>query len=92
MEFLDSGAIGVGHDGLLKVHDSKGLNLKQKGQLNKLLADENQDRERLYKEIAVANNFPEQIGEVRNIFAESWRNQAKAGWYLEKADGSWIRK
>lgn len=92
IEFLENGAVGLGQDGLLKIHDTKGLNLKQKGQLNKLLADENQDRERLYKEIAVANNFPDRVGEVQNIFADSWRNQAKAGWYLEKADGSWGQK
>jgi uncharacterized protein YdbL (DUF1318 family) len=92
ISFLNSGHVGLGHNGLLKVRDTSGLSLKQKGQVNKLVNAENQDRQRLYKEIAVANDFPNKVGEVQSIFAESWRNQAKAGWYLEKPDGSWGQK
>jgi uncharacterized protein YdbL (DUF1318 family) len=92
ISFLNSGHVGLGHNGLLKVRDTSGLSLKQKGQVNKLVNAENQDRQRLYKEIAVANDFPNKVGEVQSIFAESWRNQAKAGWYLEKPNGSWGQK
>lgn len=90
--FLDAGNVGLGHDGLLMVRDTSGLNLKQKGQVNKLVKEENQDRQRLYTEIAAANNFPEKADEVQSIFADSWRSQAKKGWFLEKADGSWAQK
>ena len=90
--FLNAGNVGLSHDGLLKVRSSDGLSLKQKGQVNKLVKSENQDRQRLYQEIAVANDFPDKVGEVQNIFADSWRNQAKKGWYLEKPDGSWGQK
>ncbi|MBE9487027.1 MAG: DUF1318 domain-containing protein [Chloroflexi bacterium] len=90
--FLNAGNVGLSHDGLLKVHSTNGLNLKQKGQVNKLVKAENLDRKRLYKEIAVANGFPDKVGEVQNIFADSWRKQAKKGWYLEKPDGSWGQK
>ncbi len=90
--FLKAGNVGVGHNGLLKVRNRKGMNLKQKGQANKLVKAENKDRLRLYKEIAVANGFPGKAGEVQSIFAESWRNQAGGGWYLETADGNWVQK
>lgn len=90
--YLDSGAIGLSHNGLIKVRSSQGLNLKQKGQINKLVKAENNDRKRLYQEIAVANKFPDKDGEVQSIFAESWRKQAKKGWFLEQADGSWRQK
>ena len=90
--YLNAGNIGLSPDGLLKIRDTQGLSLKQKGQLNKLVKAENKDRERLYREIAIANNFPDKVGEVRTIFANSWRGQAQSGWYLEKPDGSWKQK
>lgn len=90
--FLASGHVGLSHDGLLKVRSSDGLTLKQKGQVNKLVKAENQDRKRLYQEISVANDFPEKAGEVQSIFADSWRKQSQKGWYLEKPDGSWGQK
>ena len=90
--FLSSGTVGLSHDGLLKVRSSKGLSLKEKGQVNKLVKAENQDRKRLYQEIAVANKFPDKVGEIQSIFADSWRNQAQKGWYIENPDGSWQQK
>jgi len=92
LPFLSAGQVGLSHNGLLKVRTTQGLNLKQKAQVNKLVNEENQDRSRLYQEIAVANKFPDKAGEVQSIFADSWRNQAKPGWYLEKPDGSWVQK
>ncbi|MCF6267100.1 MAG: YdbL family protein [Desulfuromusa sp.] len=92
ISFLNTGTVGLSFDGLLKVRSTGGLSLKQKAQVNKLVKAENQDRMRLYKEIAVANDFPDKAGEVQNIFADSWRKQAQKGWYLEKNDGSWGQK
>lgn len=92
IEFLNNGAIGLSHNGLVKIRSSKGLSLKQKSQLNKLVKAENNDRMRLYQEISVANKFPDKVAEVQSIFADSWRKKAKNGWYLEKSDGSWMQK
>ena len=90
--YLNSGTIGLGFDGLLKVHSAAGLSLKQKAQVNKLIGAENKDRKRLYSEIASANHFPDKADEVQNIFADSWRKQAQKGWYLEKSNGNWEQK
>ncbi len=92
ISYLESGKVGIGHDGLLALRDSEGINLKQRGQLNKLLKEENKDRLRLYQEIAVANGFPDKTGEVQSIFAESWRKQAHKGWFMEDARGNWAQK
>ncbi len=90
--FLTAGNVGLSSDGLLKIRSSTGLSLKEKGLLNKLVNEENQDRQRLYQEIAVANKFPDKVDEIQSIFAESWRSQAQQGWYLENMDGSWQQK
>ena len=90
--FLDSGNVGLGHDGMLKLRTADGLALKDRGRVTQLLQQENNDRLRLYQEIARANGFPDKTAEVQAIFADSWRGQARGGWYLEKADGSWAKK
>jgi uncharacterized protein YdbL (DUF1318 family) len=89
---LNSGKLGLSHDGLLKIRNTDGLALQQKGKLNQLVKAENQDRLRLYQEIARANDFPDRSGEVQSIFANSWRDQASKGWYLESSDGNWEQK
>lgn len=90
--FLDSGHVGIGADGLLKVRSTDGLDLRSRGDVNRLVAEENADRQRLYREIARANGFPERAQEVQAIFADSWRENASAGWHLEQTDGSWRSK
>lgn len=94
--YLDAGQIGVGQDGLLKVRTLEGLDLRGRGQAQRLVNAENQDRLRLYREIAseIAKN-PERTAtpaQVQDIFADSWRSQAAAGWYVEAGDGTWRRR
>lgn len=90
--YLDGGQVGVGHDGLLKLRSTEGLDLRSRGEATRLVEAENSDRRRLYTEIARANGFPDQAGEVQAIFAESWRTQAAPGWLLEDANGGWTKK
>ena len=89
--FLNSGHAGITRDGLLEVRSTEGLSMKDRADLSRLINAENQDRLRLYKEIAVANEFPEKADEVQAIFAESWRDKARSGWYLQGAAG-WQQK
>lgn len=90
--YLDSGHVGVGANGFLKLRTADGLDLRSRGEANRLIAAENKDRERLYEEIARANGFPDRVGEVQAIFADSWREQAAQGWQVEEKDGSWTVK
>ncbi len=90
--FLNGGQVGIGRDGLLKVRTLDGLDLRARSQANRLISAENQDRLRLYKEIANANKFPDRAHEVQAIFADSWREQAASGWYVEDAGGAWTQR
>ena len=90
--YFKSGHVGIGTDGLLEIRTSDGLALKDRGRLNRLLADENRDRLQLYKEIARANGLPGQEGQVQEVFADSWRSQAAPGWYLKQPDGQWTQR
>lgn len=90
--FLDSGHVGIGLDGLLKVRTTEGLALKPRADVQRLVDAENQDRRRLYQEIAQANGFPDKVAEVQAVFADSWRDKAAKGWYQEQGSGGWSQK
>jgi uncharacterized protein YdbL (DUF1318 family) len=90
-KFLASGAVGVANGGYLRIRDASALAPQERAELNGVLAAENQDRSRLYREIARANGFPNQWSEVEAIFAKSWIQQAEPGWYVEGA-GGWVRR
>jgi uncharacterized protein YdbL (DUF1318 family) len=89
--YLDSGQVGITRDGLLEVRTADGLDMKVRAEVNRLVKAENQDRLRLYKEISTANGFPDKAAEVQSIFAESWRDKARPGWYLQ-VDSGWQKK
>jgi len=90
--YLDSGHVGIGQNGLLEVRSTEGLDLRSRAEVARLVQAENADRQRLYREIARANGFPDKVDEVQAIFADSWRANAPSGWYLQQPDGRWARK
>jgi uncharacterized protein YdbL (DUF1318 family) len=91
--FMDRGNVGIGRDGFLVVRTTEGLNLKERAQIQQLVDAENRDRDALYAEIARANNFPkERVADIRRIFAQSWNDQARSGWWVQDAQGNWKRK
>jgi len=90
--YLDSGHVGIALDGTVKVRSTDGLGLKQRADAQRLVDAENRDRQRLYLEIARANGFPDKVDEVKAIFAESWRDKAAKGWYLEQTGDGWKQK
>jgi len=89
---LDSGAIGFTRDGLVAVHDAGKIPLSQRAQANAAVADENSDRNGLYREIARANGHPEWESQIRSTFAKGWIERAHGGWYYQDASGAWKRK
>jgi uncharacterized protein YdbL (DUF1318 family) len=91
--FMDKGNVGINRDGLLAVRTTDGLNLKERAEVQQLVEAENRDREALYSEIAKANNFPkERVADIKRIFAKSWSDQARPGWWIQDAQGNWHRK
>jgi uncharacterized protein YdbL (DUF1318 family) len=90
--FFASGAIGLTADGLVEVRDANAVPLADRNRVRKLVADDNADRNALYREIASANGHPEWESDIRSTFAERWIAKARAGWYYKSSSGAWTRK
>ena len=90
--FFNSGAIGLTSDGLVEIRDANSVPLAERNKLRKLVADENADRNSLYREIATANGHAEWEADIRKTFAERWVANARAGWYHKSKAGDWTKK
>lgn len=88
--FYSAGLIGIKSDGLIMSRGS--VPLKDKNKLNKLIAGENSDRQRLYQAIANANGHPEWTAQIKSTFAKRWVSNAQSGWWYQKSNGSWNQK
>lgn len=91
-KYFASGAIGFTKDGLIAVRDAAAVPLPERPVLNTAVADENRDRQAVYREIAVANGQPGWEPQIRSTFAKQWVQQAKPGWYYQDASGAWKQK
>jgi len=90
---FDAGRLGEGNNGYLQSLKEEGLSLQERSVLRKLLGDENKDRKDLYGEVAKALNVDaKDIDRVGKIFADQWIGKARAGWMIQKPDGSWAKK
>jgi len=87
-----TGALGFGQDGLVAVRDRTALPLAARRGVEAEVEAENQDRQALYREIAVANGHPEWEDDIRRTFARRWIAMAPAGWYYQNEQGAWTRK
>ena len=87
-----SGALGFGKDGLVVLRDATKVGLKDRVAVNQHVADDNRDRNAVYREIAVANGHPEWEQQIRETFARQWVASARPGWWYQAADGSWKQK
>jgi uncharacterized protein len=93
LPYYQQGQVGITKDGFLEVRGTAGLGLPQVAALKRLVDADNADRRRLYEEVAKALNLkPEQVSQVRQIFAKQWRDKAQAGWPVQADDGQWSRK
>jgi len=89
--FYAAGFIGIQADGSLAVRDAASVPLKDRNQVNKLVAAENSDRQSLYQAIANANGHPEWATQIKSTFAASWVSNAQPGWWYQSS-GSWKQK
>jgi len=86
-----SGVIGIQEDGLLAVRNVESVPLKDRNQVNKLVAAENADRQSLYQAIANANGHPDWSAQIKSTFAGRWLSNAQPGWWYQSS-GSWKQK
>ena len=89
--FYANGSVGIKSDGLLTVRDAANIALKDKNQINKLIASENADRMALYQAIANANGHPEWAAQIKSTFAGQWISNAQSGWWVQSG-GNWKQK
>ena len=87
-----AGAVGLTADGLIEVRDANAVPLAERNAVRKLVADENSDRNALYREIAAANGHPEWESDIRGTFAQRWIAKARGGWWYRNAAGQWVQK
>ncbi len=93
MPSFNDGKVGLTNKGLVEIRDEAGLNLQAKAALRKLVKDDNDVRMKLYGEVAKAMNIEaSQIEKIQKIFAENRIAAAPAGWWIQKEDGSWVKK
>jgi len=91
-QYLDKGWIGYANDGLVAVVNKAEIPLRERAAVERLVAAENRDRQALYQAIARANGHPEWADEIRRTFAKRWIVNARPGWWVQRADGRWVRK
>lgn len=88
---FDSGALGFGGNGQIVVRDASQLPIRDRVAINAAVADDNRDRQAVYREIAVANGHPEWESQIRDVFARQWIASARSGWWYQQG-GSWKQK
>ncbi len=88
------GVVGESNQALLVVRNLDAIQgLKERADAQKLVKDENADREQLFKEIAAAKNVDlAQLPQIRATYAETLRENAHPGDWIQLPDGSWVQK
>ncbi len=84
-KYFASGAVGFTHDGLIAVRDAAAIPLAERAAVNTAVADENRDRQAVYREIAMANDHADWEAQIRAAFAKQWIERARPGWYYQDA-------
>ncbi|WP_018233715.1 YdbL family protein [Thioalkalivibrio thiocyanodenitrificans] len=87
-----SGAVGFTREGTVAIRDLNAVPLRDRATVQRLVADENNDRTALYREIARANGHPEWERDIRDTFARVWVEEAPSGYWYQDAGGAWQQK
>ncbi|MCK6404969.1 MAG: YdbL family protein [Rhodocyclaceae bacterium] len=93
VRFYDAGVMGIDINGMVQIRDySKLNNLTLRQTAEKLVDQENPDRNSLVYAIAEAHGGKEAIPVVRPLLVKRWREQVKSGWWLQDENGNWVQK
>jgi uncharacterized protein len=91
--YYNGGNVGITNRGYLEIRNQGGLDIGAVGSLRGLVDADNGDRRRLYQEIASANGLGgDTIPQIERLFADSWQNQARPGWWIQRGDGTWVSR
>lgn len=86
-----AGVVGESNRALLEIRNLQRLDdLRARAEAQRLVREENEDREALFKEIARAKGVDfEQLPLVRETYAETMRQYARPGDLIQLPDGTW---
>ena len=88
-----AGVLGESDQGGLVIHDPSALKPLLAAKVQRLVSDENNDRNALYEEVLVANALPPaRLKNVQKSFARSFQAESPSGTWVQDADGKWTRK
>lgn len=93
-EFKAMGVVGENNQALVEVRALETLeDLRLRSEVQKLVRAENEDRERLFQEIAAAKNVDlSQLPRIRETYAATLRANAAPGEWIQMPDGAWKQK
>jgi len=93
-KWKNRGVIGEGKDALLSPRNLQSIkDLKQRATVQRLVRDENRDREQLFKEIAAAKNVDlSQLSRIKETYAATLRRDAHPGDWIQMPNGQWKQK
>jgi hypothetical protein len=92
VRFYDAGIIGLGKDGMVKMRDGSKLTLTQRQIAEKLIDQENPERNSLIFAIAEAHGGKEAQPATRIAQVKRWKEQFHSGWWVEDDQGNWAKK
>ena len=93
-KFKAMGVIGENKDALVVIRQLDAVKeLRERAEVQRLVKAENADREQLYKEIAAAEKVDlSQLPRIRQTYAETLRENARPGEWIQLPDGAWRKK
>lgn len=92
IRFYEAGIIGLGDDGMVKIRDGSKLTLPQRQIAEKLIDQENPERNSLIFALAEAHGGKEMQPAVRAAQVKRWKEQFHSGWWIQDAQGVWNKK
>ena len=91
--FKSRGVLGEGRDALLAIRSLDELALAERAAVQRLVKQENNDREEMFKEIAAATGASlSQLPQIRETYAATLREKARPGDWIERPGDGWVRK
>jgi uncharacterized protein len=91
--YYEKAVVGENSNGFVEIRDQAALDLKEQAQVKQFVDQVNKDRTSLYREIQAANKYPPDVlPQIQKIFANSWREKSRSGWWIQNDNGQWIKK
>lgn len=92
VRFYEPGIIGLGYDGMIRLRDDSRLTLVQRQIAEKLIDQENPDRNSLIYALAEAHGGPRVEPLARAAQIRRWKEQFRSGWWMQDEQGRWFKK